>query len=108
MATYDAQGTAKINFWSYQGGWVKTASDYVSVYQTFSSGGNKTMYWTYSNAVTFGAGLTSFAVNVELVDGNSAVLSEFNRVYWTAQGSGGGVRSATPNGEKSLITVRPK
>lgn len=108
MATYDAQGTARIDFWSYVNGWVKTGSDYVSVYQSFSSGGQKTMGWGYSNSVTFAAGLTSFGVSCEVTDGNAASISEFNRVYWTAQGSGGGVRSATPNGEKSLITVRPK
>lgn len=108
MATYSASGTAKINFWSYVGGWVKTGSDYVGVSQSFGTAGSKTMNWTYSNAVQFQAGLTSFGVNVELYDGQSATLSEFNRVYWTAQGSGSGVRSATPNGQKSTITVRPK
>lgn len=108
MATWEAQGTARINFWSYNGGWAKTGSDYVSAYGSYGNSGLKSMGWTYNNGVTFAAGLTSFGVSVEVTDGDSAGISEFNRVYWTAQGSGGGVRSATPNGEKSTITVRPK
>lgn len=108
MAIWEAQGTARIDFWSYVGGWVKTGSDYVGGYGSYGTSGVKTLPWTYQNSVTFAAGITSFGVSVEVVDGTAAGVSEFNRVYWTSQGSGGGLRSATPNGEKSTITVRPK
>ena len=87
---------------------MKTSSDYVGGYSSSGSSGLKTMGWTYQNSVTFAPNVTSVAVSCEVTDGQAAGIYEFNRIYWTSQGGGGGVRTATPNGEKSTVTVRPK
>ncbi len=65
--------------------------------------------WFIDEVVTVGTGATQIAVvRVSSSNGQPANVSAVSNVSWQSQGSGSGVRTATPSGQKTRITVRPQ
>lgn len=65
--------------------------------------------WSIYSTVTVGAGATAIAVvRLGASNGLAGSVQNFSKMEWQAQGAGSGTRTATPNGEKTRITVRPQ
>ena len=117
---YDNEDYAYIPLavWTYNGSWTKqTTVTVVSVCDPDdypSNGLSKpttvTNYWSDQVGFTLGGSFTHIAVVRETpTQGLTAgSLSNLGPVSWQAAGSASGTRSATPNGEKTRVTVRPK
>lgn len=103
-----------IQVWAYKGGWVQVALGFaesvVDPYQ-YSPGQFHTASggWSYDETVQLGSGVTYVAVVRTNADNNlSGYVSTVGPVSWQAQGAASGVRSATPGGQKTRVTVRPQ
>lgn len=106
MATYIAEGSGTLGLWArVNGAWVKMGTMPYYAYGTYGSGGLKTVPWYATGKATApGGNIDAFRVTVD--DGGGGITA-FNSVSWVTQSSSG-TRSATPNGEQIVATVRPQ
>lgn len=110
MASYTYGGTVSVAIWAKRSaGWQKVSDDYVFVDGgSYASGGSRTFPWSISNRVyQLGSGVLAVGVTVEFTSGVSATLTDFTKLAWQAQGTAASVRSATPNGQKTTVTISP-
>lgn len=107
---YDFVGSVTIGIWAKRtAGWQKVATEFVEVDGgTYTSPALRTFNWFRDN-VTYQLGTNVLAVGltVDGVNANSAAITTFNKLAWQAQGTASSIRSATPNGQKSTVTVKP-
>ncbi|MDO1559832.1 hypothetical protein Q0812_10380 [Brevundimonas sp. 2R-24] len=65
--------------------------------------------FTVSETMTLPSNIQAFGVSyASRSGGSSASLTDFNSVAWTSPGSGSGTRTATPSGQTTTVTVRPR
>lgn len=103
-----------LQIWAYNGAWVKvadiTAESLVDPYQfppnqRHIANGS----WYIDETLQMISGVTHIHIcRVGADNGRAGQISRLGPIYWQAQGTGTGVRSATPNGQKTNITVRPQ
>lgn len=89
---------------------LRTLESVVDPYQ-YSSGQMHTGSggWYLDETMQLGSGVTHVAVVRTGADnGLAGQVSTVGPVDWQSQGSGSGVRTATPNGQKTRVTVRPQ
>lgn len=105
---YEYNGYVYVGIWVKKGGaWQYVGQHSVFVSQSFSSGGQRTLFWSMNQTFTFGGGtIQAIGVTIDGYDGNAATISGLNSINWTVQGASG-ERSATPSGQRSTVTVRP-
>lgn len=72
----------------------------------YSNGGVKTLYQTDSISVSYNGNVDAFRVVMESVDSGTSGQINGANANWTSQINSGS-RSATPNGEKIIATMRP-
>jgi len=71
--------------------------------------GAVTEYWNFTEVIQAGAGVTDIAVvRTGSNNGRTGAVTNVGPFSWQSQGAGSGVRSATPSGQKTRITVRPQ
>ncbi len=105
--TYYVNGSVTAGIWAKKSGvWSKVANKGVFIYQTVSSGGTKTVNWSFFDSFDLGSGVEEFGVTIESHTGTAAALTDFDGVSWTAT-SASGERSATPSGQSSTAVVNP-
>lgn len=63
--------------------------------------------FSFDETVQLGDSVQEVGIRMNPTD-SYALASTFTNLRWTAPGTASGVRSATPNGEKTRITVRPQ
>lgn len=103
-----------VALWAYKGAWVKIAERFlesvVDPYQYPSGQLHITDgQWFMDETIQLGSGVTHVALTFVLGDnGRPGSVSTVGPVSWQSQGTGSGVRSATPNGQKTRVTVRPQ
>lgn len=90
------------------GSWSRVAGKSVSLYGNgYSSGGSKSLSTTDTVTITYSGNVDTFRVVLESVDeGTGGSITGASNCTWTSQTSSGS-RSATPNGEKVISTMRP-
>jgi|32_taG_2_1085360.scaffolds.fasta_scaffold33887_2 hypothetical protein len=104
MATYIAEGSGTLGLWARSNGtWVKLGTTPFYAYNTFGTGGLKTLSWYTTASISAPGGIDAFRVTIDDVGS----ITAFNSVSWVTQASSG-TRSATPNGEHIIATVRPQ
>lgn len=107
--TYYAEASATLGLWAnINGTWTRVKQ--ISVYGSgsYSNGGTKTLYWSISEAIQASGSVGNFRVTIDAVNsGSSAGISALSSVTWQTQSSSSS-RSATPNGETVIATVRPQ
>lgn len=103
-----------IQIYAYKGGWQliaeRTVQSVVDPYQ-YPSGQMHTTSgpWDFQETMQLGSGVTHVGiVRVGSDNGQTGYVGTTGPVSWQSQGSGSGVRTATPNGRKTRITVRPQ
>jgi len=108
-----------LSVWTYNGSWTKQTTVTVTSIcdpDDYPSDGGQfrpqtvTNYWSDQVGFTLGGSFTHIAVVRETpTQGLSqGALQGLGPVSWQAAGSASGTRSATPNGQKTRVTVRPK
>ena len=105
--------TTTIQIWAYKGSWVLASEtvvqSYVDPYQYPAGQRTASGNWTYSETLQLGSGVTRVAVvRVGADNGLTGSVSTTGPVSWQSQGAASGVRSATPSGQKTKVTVRPQ
>lgn len=66
-------------------------------------------FWNLDEVFTIGTGATEVAVVVTGSSvGGGGIVNALTGLYWQSAGTGSGVRSATPSGQKTKVTVRPQ
>lgn len=66
-------------------------------------------FWNLDEVVTVGTGASEIAVVVTgSSNGRGGIVNALTGIYWQSAGTASGVRSATPSGQKSKVTVRPQ
>jgi hypothetical protein len=92
------------------GVWSQVGSVSLNMYGTVYGGyGQPTISGTES--FNMGAGVTQIGVRVGsggYITGSQAFIDSIDSVKWTQAGSASGTRSATPSGQTTTMTVRPK
>ncbi|MBY0395661.1 MAG: DUF1983 domain-containing protein [Thermoleophilia bacterium] len=63
--------------------------------------------WSVDDTVQLGDGVKEVGLRHSLTNTYNT-MSDFSNLRWTAPGSASGVRSATPSGQKVVVTVRPQ
>ncbi len=107
---YNYEGSVTIGVWvKRSAGWQKVATRYTGVGPyTYSTGGSRTFNYTGSGSVNLGSDVQKVGLTVEGTSvGTSATVTDFTKLEWQAAGTAAGDRSATPNGQKSTVTVSP-
>jgi L-asparaginase II len=108
MATYIFEGTINVAIWALKAGaWQVVGNDSVSVFQRSGTGGTQSFSFVSSATVQFGSGVQAFGLSIASHTVTSAAITAFSQVRWQAQGSSVAPSSATPNGQKGSVTVRP-
>jgi len=110
MPTYNYSGAVEITIWAKRSaGWQVVNSDSAYVESTgWNDGAAKTFNWSITDRVyQLGSNVLAVGIDVTTMSGGSATLTSFTKLAWQAQGSSGGSSSATPNGEKTTVTVSP-
>ena len=64
--------------------------------------------WSIDETVTLGDAVQEVGLRHEANGDGYSYVSAFYNLIWTAPGTASGVRSATPDGQKTRITVRPQ
>lgn len=108
--SYEYSGSVEISIWAYRSaGWQQVTTEWVFVDGgTYSDGGLKSFSWSIANRVLqLGSDVQRVGVSVASFNAYNATVDSFTLLSWQAQGSSGGVRSATPNGEKTTVIVSP-
>jgi hypothetical protein len=72
-----------------------------------TAGGVKSFPWNFSANVQLGSGVQAIGITYETALLGTATLETFSHVIWQAPASAQTTRSATPNGERTTVTVRP-
>lgn len=107
-ATYAVRGSVTLGIWAKKAGvWTRMSTAVINLYQEYSTGGSRTLTWNYNGSFDLGTGVDAVGITVESTTGSSAVVSDFTSLTWTSQTSSS-TRSATPNGESSVVTIRPQ
>ena len=112
----DYEGGGLLRVWARKGGaWVQVGN--VS-YSWSDLQGNPSSSditasagWSIYEVMQLGSGVTGVAVGVpqpQEMPRRTAYAIGCGPIQWQAQGSASGVRSATPNGQKTRVTVRPQ
>lgn len=112
----DYEGSGTIRVWALKNGaWVVVALIPYNWYELFGNpsnqDNNQQASWSTYDTIQMGSGVQGIAVGLPSPTesiGRNAALSSFGPTDWQAQGSGSGVRSATPNGQKTRVSVRPQ
>lgn len=90
------------------GGWSFLGRQSVYLYGSgYSNGGSKTLYQNDSISVSYSGNVDAFRVILERVDSGTGGSITGANANWTSQTTSG-QRSATPNGEKIIATMRPQ
>ena len=101
--------TTTLEVYGFNGAWQLAGYVYVDTYAESDVSGSYSVPWTMDEVMQFPAN-TQY-VNVSRVgssNGQSGSVQGLGPVSWQSQGSGAGVRSATPSGQKTRVTVRPQ
>ena len=108
--------TVELRLWAYTGVWQQVgtlfATSIADPDDYFGDGYRPitvSSSWYYQDTVTLPAG-TSY-INVGRVGASNGLAGSMGPVgpmSWQSQGTGAGQRSATPNGQKTKVTVRPQ
>lgn len=107
--SYYYNGIVTLGIWAKKSGvWSKATEAQVEVTETHSAGGSRTIAFDRSFRVNLGSAVQAIGVTVESSNGVSATVDDIREVSWTAQPTGGGVRTASPNGEKCQVKVSPQ
>jgi hypothetical protein len=106
---YQVSGNLVVGIWAKKGGvWAKIMNRNVTLYQNaYSDAGPHTLNWTLSGDFDLGTGVQAVGLTVESHDGVSADVLDFVSLAWQGVATSG-TRSATPNNEKSTVTVSPQ
>lgn len=103
-----------IQILAYKNGWQvvaeRTVESIVDPYQ-YASGQFHTTTgpWFIDETIQMGSGVTHVGVTrIGADNGRTGYVSTTGPVDWQSQGAASGVRSATPNGQKTRVTVRPQ
>lgn len=66
-------------------------------------------FWNLDEVFTVGTGATEIAVVATgSSNGVGAIVNDLSGIYWQSAGTGSGIRTATPSGQKTRVTVRPQ
>ncbi|MFC5373914.1 hypothetical protein ACFPIF_15210 [Brevundimonas faecalis] len=108
----------ELKLFAYNGSWIQLYDFYATSVcdpDGYFGGGDHSMpqvvteSWTSWEQISLPAGTTHIHVcRVGAGNGMSGTLNSVGPLTWQAAGSAAGVRSATPNGQKTRITVRPQ
>ena len=86
--------------------WVELDTIYIE--PLYMSGtGYSDQYFDVSQSVPTGTNISHIGVAVAYKTYAESYVGNL-AVDWQTQGSGGGLRSATPNGQVSSVTIRPR
>lgn len=100
-------GSTYITVFGWNGGaWVELDTIYIE--PLYMSGtGYSDQYFDVSQSVPTGTNISHIGVAVTYKTYAESYVGSL-AVDWQTQGSGGGLRSATPNGQVSSVTIRPR
>ena len=103
----EVEGETWITVYGWNGGaWVELSTIWIG--PTFSgSNGYTDQYFDVTESVPTGTNISHVGVAVTYKTFTQSRVDSFG-VSWQTQGSGGGLRSATPNGQVSSVTIRPR
>lgn len=105
---WQVNGTVLVGIWAKKGGvWSLITTSTISIYQSFSTSGAKTIDWTLAKDFDLGTAVQAVGVTIESQTGTSAALTDFVSLSWQSKTTSG-TRTATPGGELSVATVRPQ
>lgn len=100
-------GSTVITVYGWNGGaWVELDTIYIEPYWT-QSNGYFNQWFDQTQFVSVGGNISHIGVAVTAKTYPESYISQMG-VAWQTSGSGGGIRSATPNGQLSTVTVRPR
>lgn len=107
--TYSASGSVTVGIWAKRtAGWQKVMNKTHLVGGPVNAAGQYTWPFSVSDfSVQLGSDVKAVGLTIETFSGDSAALTSFSKLAWQASGSASGTRSATPNGEKTTVTVSP-
>ena len=101
------QGETWITVYGWNGGaWVEIDTIWIGPNWT-SANGYQDQYFDVTQTVPTGTNISHIGVAVTYKTYAESYVGSL-AVDWQTQGSGGGLRSATPNGQVSAVTIRPK
>ena len=101
------QGETWITVYGWNGGaWVELDTIWIGPNWT-SANGYQDQYFDVTQTVPTGTNISHIGVAVTYETYAQSYVANL-AVDWQTQGSGGGLRSATPNGQVSAVTIRPK
>ena len=100
-------GSTIITVYGWNGGaWVELDTIYIDAYQN-SGNGFFDQWFDQTQFVSVGGNISHIGVAVTAKTYPESYISQMG-VNWQTSGSGGGIRSATPQGQLSTVTVRPR
>jgi len=100
-------GSTIITVYGWNGGaWVELDTIYIDAYQN-SANGYFNQWFDQTQFVSVGGNISHIGVAVTAKTYPESYISQMG-VTWQTSGSGGGIRSATPQGQLSTVTVRPR
>ncbi len=108
--TFYYEGSVTVGVWAQKAGtWQKVADQVIAIYDPgpYSQGFGRNFTWSWDGTYQMGTGVQAIGLTIENYSGSAAALSAFSHALFQAQASAGGDRSATPSGQKSIVTVRP-
>lgn len=108
--TYVYDITGYYDIWAMKNNvWAKVMTYPASVYQSgYSTAGERSFPVEVHDSFQLGSGVQASGVSFNSTSSGTGSVTYFNRMFWQALASSGTSRSATPGGELTTITVRPR
>lgn len=108
MTNYYYDNNITVGIWAKKSGVWTLMQDYVLAISNgpYTTGGPRTFTFSGDASFQLGSSVQAFGLTIEGVTLGTATLTGFTHAKWQAQ-SASGTRTATPNSELSIITVRP-
>lgn len=106
--SYSAQAQVTYSIYGYNGSWVRLGTFSAFMYQSgYTSPGQKYLTTSEYPTITTNGDFSDFRVVLDSTDdGSGGAINSVPNLTWTSQTTSG-QRSATPNGEQVLATMRP-
>ncbi|WP_156884196.1 hypothetical protein [Sphingomonas sp. LK11] len=106
--SYSAQAQVTYGIYIYNGSWVRVGGGTAFMYGSgYNSGGYKYLTTQEQITITYNGDFSDLRVVLESTDeGDNGAINSVPNATWTSQ-TNSGQRSATPNGEQVLATMRP-
>lgn len=101
--------TTTIAVWAYNGVWNLVTHVYADSWAPLNSNGVVNRPWSFTETIQMPSNVSHINIShYDSTNGRTGGVNSLGPVNWQAQGSGSSQRSATPNGQKTKVTVRPQ